>query len=76
MTLDRLSPGKTCRILSLSGCAILKVQLLALGITPGTIIKVRKTALSGDPIQITTRGCEVALRLSEAKHILISEVIS
>lgn len=40
-----------------------------MGITPGVIIKVKKTAPMGDPIEIRLRGYELSIRRSEAKNI-------
>ena len=42
-----------------------------MGITPGIIIKVIKTAPLGDPIEIRLRGYELSIRRSEAKKIIV-----
>lgn len=74
MTLDKLSPGQRCRIVSIKGNSSLKNRFLALGLTPGTVIFVRKTAPLHDPLEICLRGYELALRREEAGYIQVQEV--
>ena len=50
---------------------VLKRRLIDMGITPGIIIKVIKTAPLGDPIEIRLRGYELSIRRSEAKKIIV-----
>lgn len=73
MTLDRLSPGKTGQIITVNGLTSLRKRLLDLGFTPGGYVRVRKAALFGGPIQLCLRGCEIALRSSEAQLIVVKE---
>lgn len=73
MTLDKLSSGKTGKILSVSGTAPLRKRLLDLGFTPGSYVRVRKEAPFGGPIQFCLRGCVVALRKNEAHMITVKE---
>ena len=40
-----------------------------MGITPGTAVKVIKTAPLGDPVEINVRGYELSLRKEEAARI-------
>lgn len=73
MTLDHLRPGKTGLIKSVYGKGAARRRYLDLGLTPGTVVTVRKVAPLGDPMEITLRGFELTLRKDEAKNIEIEE---
>jgi Fe2+ transport system protein FeoA len=47
----------------------LRHHLLDMGLTPGTIVSVRKVAPLGDPLEITLRGYELTLRKEDAEKI-------
>ena len=73
MTLKELSIGKSGRVVSIGGEKILRRRLLEMGITPHTIIKVKKAAPLGDPIELLVRGYVLTLRLDDADKITIEE---
>ena len=64
------------RIKTVKGEGVLRKRLLDLGLTPGTIVMVRRTAPMGDPIQLHLRGYELTLRRSEAEKMEIQEVFA
>ena len=45
-----------------------------MGLTPRTMVLVRKVAPMGDPIELRLRGYELTLRLEDARNIEIEEV--
>lgn len=45
-----------------------------MGITPNTIVTVRKVAPMGDPIEIKLRGYVLTIRLDDAENIKVEEV--
>lgn len=49
-----------------------KIHMLELGITRGTRIKVKKIALSGNPISIEIRGYELCISKKDAEKILVN----
>ena len=49
----------------------IKRRLFDMGVTPNVEILLRKVAPFGDPIEVTIRGYELSLRLSEAQTILM-----
>lgn len=49
-----------------------KIHMLELGITKGTRIKVKKIALSGNPISIEIRGYELCISKKDAEKILVN----
>lgn len=46
-------------------------RLFDMGITPGAVIVMRKTAPLGDPIEVNLRGYELTLRKSEAECVVM-----
>ena len=74
MTLRELSVGKSGRVLTVGGEKALRRRLLDMGITPRTIITVRKAAPMGDPVELLLRGYVLTIRLEDAKEITIEEV--
>jgi Fe2+ transport system protein FeoA len=74
MTLRDLSIGNSGRILKIGGEKVLRRRLLEMGITPRTIVTVKKVAPMGDPIEILLRGYVLTLRMEDARQITIEEV--
>ena len=74
MTLEQLPIGKQAVILTVGGRGALRSRLLDMGLTPGTIISVRKVAPLGDPLELTLRGYELTLRKQDAARIEVREV--
>ena len=69
MTLDQLRAGQYGRILSVGGAGPLRRRLMAMGLTPGTKVYVRKVAPLKDPIELYLRGYEFTLRGEDAAKI-------
>lgn len=70
-TLDKFSIGDKGVVLNVVAERRIKRRLFDMGITPGVEIFLRKRAPLGDPIEITLRGYELTLRLSEASNVLM-----
>ena len=73
MTLNELNIGESGRVLKVGGEKVLRRRLLDMGITPGTIVSVKKAAPMGDPIELLLRGYVLSLRLEDAEKITIEE---
>ncbi|MBQ2723803.1 MAG: ferrous iron transport protein A [Clostridia bacterium] len=71
--LSQLEIGKSGTVTFVAGEGKLRRRLFDMGITPGTEIFVRKKAPLGDPIEVTLRGYEVALRKTEASLVTVEE---
>ncbi len=76
MSLKELQVGKSARITAVGGEGALRQRLLDMGITPNTIVTLRKTAPMGDPLEIKLRGYILTLRKEDANRILIEEVFA
>ena len=74
MTLKELGVGNSGRVLAVGGEKALRQRLLDMGITPGTIITVKKAAPFGDPVELLLRGYVLTLRLADAEKITMEEV--
>ncbi len=71
-TLEQLAPGQSGVILSVGHeRGPVKRRLVDMGLTPGTLVTVRKIAPFGDPIEVNLRGYELSLRKEDAKQITI-----
>lgn len=74
MTLRDLKVGQSGRVLAVDGEKVLRHRLLEMGITPRTVIQVKKVAPMGDPIELFLRGYILSLRLDDAGKITVEEV--
>ena len=74
MTLNELKVNRSGRVLAVGGERVLRRRLLDMGITPHTLITVKKVAPMGDPIELLLRGYILTLRLEDAEKIEIEEV--
>jgi len=70
-SLYELKSGKTSKISSIRGEHKIIQRLLDLGLTPGTQIKVIKTAPLGGPVEISIRGSKLALGQDIANNIFV-----
>ena len=73
MKLSEIQVGKKAKIVAVNGEGKLRDRLLDMGLTPRTIVMIRKKAPLGDPIEITLRGYELTIRLQEASQIEVEE---
>ena len=73
MTLKDLKVGKSGRVVAVGGEKALRRRLLDMGITPRTLVTVKKAAPMGDPIELLLRGYVLSLRLDDADKITVAE---
>ena len=76
MTLKSLPIGKCGKVTRVGGEGALRRRLLDMGITPGTVVTVRKVAPMGDPIELKLRGYILTIRLDDAEKIELEGVDS
>ena len=74
ITLRDLGIGKSGRVLTVGGEKSLRRRLFDMGITPRTVITVKKAAPMGDPVELLLRGYILTLRLEDAEKIAIEEI--
>jgi ferrous iron transport protein A len=67
--------GSTLRVIGYEPTARdYKRKLLAMGLTPGTEVRVNRHAPLGDPTEITVRGFQLSLRKAEADALIVTPV--
>lgn len=64
--------GQTGIIKSIAGNADLAKRLFALGCIEGTKVELKRIAPLGDPIILTIRGFDLAIRKKDAKNIFLA----
>ncbi len=74
ITLDLIKEGQKVKVVDIYGGWGIRQRLGCLGIHPGDIITVKKSAIMRGPILISIHGNQVALGRGIAKKILV-EVI-
>ena len=73
MTLNELHIGDTAAITAVGGEGAHRCRLLDMGLTPRTLVTLRKVAPMGDPIEIRVRGYELTLRVEDAREITVEK---
>lgn len=73
MTLNELKIGDSAAITTVGGEGALRCRLLDMGLTPRTVVTLRKVAPMGDPIEIHVRGYELTLRVEDARQITVEK---
>ncbi len=68
-TLKDVAVGHTATVVKLHGEGAVKRRIMDMGITKGVVIRVRKLAPLGDPMELTVRGYELSLRKADAGMI-------
>lgn len=70
-TVNDMRIGETAIVTGLGCSGALRRRIIDMGITPGAVVILRKTAPMGDPLEINVRGYELSIRRSEAKEIRV-----
>lgn len=70
-TVDALRPGESGYITGLGERNSQRSRLLDMGLVPGSLITVRAASPFGDPVLVSVRGCELALRREQARSITV-----
>jgi len=71
MLLSDMKEGQSGRILSVGGALPLRRRILEMGLTKGSEFYIEKYAPLRDPLELTTRGMHVSLRVKEAMAITV-----
>lgn len=71
LTLDKMSTGSKCTVVSLTAEGNIRRRFLDLGLISGTNIEVLQKSPSGNPVAYFIRGAVIALRSEDASKILV-----
>ncbi|MCM5554554.1 MULTISPECIES: FeoA family protein [unclassified Pleomorphomonas] len=75
LSIETMKPGDSARVTGLvAGDRGYRQRLLAMGLTPGAVLEVRRKAPLGDPIEISVRNFTLTLRKSEAAILELEAV--
>ena len=69
MTLKKVKPGATVKVVKISGEGAVKRRIMEMGLTKGIEVFVRKVAPLGDPVEVTVRDYELSLRKADAELV-------
>lgn len=72
MTIFSMKVGQSGTVRDIEGDPKLAKRLRALGCVKGTQVKVKLVAPLGDPMIISFRGFDLAIRKNDAKNIYLS----
>ena len=50
-------------------------KLLAMGLTKGSVVRVKKVAPLGDPVEVEVRGYDLSLRKHEADVLVVEALV-
>lgn len=69
--LNEFKIGEIGKVKIVVGEGKLRRRLFDMGVTPGAVIKLKKKAPLGDPLEVSLRGYELTLRKSEASLVTL-----
>ncbi len=70
-TLAEFAPGEAGRVVSVRDGHHLALHILEIGLTKGAHVRLLRTALLGDPIQVEVDGFLLSLRKKEAEAVTV-----
>ena len=72
IALGELSPGQKARVERIKGRGETNKRLVAMGLTPGSVVEMVRVAPLGDPIEIKVKGYHLSLRKEEAEKVTVA----
>jgi len=72
MTLDMVPKNGLARVVAVECDDNNNLRLMEMGLVPGAAIRMVKAAPLGDPLQVSVRNYDLALRRAEARSIVVS----
>jgi Fe2+ transport system protein FeoA len=72
--LDQLLRGQSATVTAIAQCGAIGQRLMALGLLPGTRVRLTRVAPLGDPIAVRLDGCELSLRRAEAAALTVNDI--
>jgi Fe2+ transport system protein FeoA len=71
MTLDELKIGQTGTITGIEGEGPVVQRLMSLGLLAGSLIRITRRAIGGDPIEVAIMDYALSLRREEARRVQV-----
>lgn len=70
-TVNDMKIGDTAVVVGIGCSGALRRRIIDMGLTPGAVVILRKTAPMGDPLELNVRGYELSIRRAEAGEIRV-----
>ncbi|HEX16582.1 MAG TPA: ferrous iron transport protein A [Deltaproteobacteria bacterium] len=74
LTLDQIPPGRKVKVLSIEGGWGCRQQLFGLGVYPGEVLRVIRSAPFAGPIIVEARGTTFMIGRGMARRVVVEEV--
>jgi len=71
MTLDELKIGQSGTITRIDGGGPMAQRLMALGLLAGSLVRITRRAIGGDPIEVAVMDYQLSLRREEARRVQV-----
>lgn len=71
VNLSSLPIGQEAKVTAVRGNGQITRRLMEMGVVPGALVRVIKSAPFGDPLEVRVRGYHLAMRKSEADQITV-----
>ena len=72
LCLADLAIGESARITRVGANGAIRQRLLDMGVTRGALVQVKRVAPLGDPIEVSVKGYNLAIRKYEARAIRVA----
>lgn len=76
VALDHLPLGSRCRVLAIDENSESLLRLMEMGLTPGAEITLERAAPLLSPLSLRLPGCTIAMRLEDARRVLVQPLPS
>jgi Fe2+ transport system protein FeoA len=75
-TLDQMKPGQRGLIVRIDGVDGIASRLREMGFVPGQPVEFLRYAPLGDPLKCLIQGSRIAVRIGEARRVLIEPMVA
>jgi ferrous iron transport protein A len=69
LRLDQVRPGRKVMVVNLLGRGLSRRRLLAVGMVPGAVVQVLRTAPMADPVEYRVKGTDYSIRRRDAQMV-------
>lgn len=74
MTLDELSVGQDAEITAVDRRGPVTLRLMEMGLVPGAVVRIRKRAPFGGPMELSVSGYHLSIRNTEANALSVDAI--
>lgn len=74
ISLNDLPIGENATVVRIEGDDQISRRLMEMGVVPGALVRMIKSAPFGDPLEVRVRGYHLAMRRNEADQITVEKI--